>query len=56
MRGEKRSYLPVMRNSVVPQEAHFPLIAWRPFLKVTVRGLAISRLFLSFTQKARVMA
>jgi len=44
----------VIRNSVVPQEAHLPLMAWRPFLKVTVFGEAISLVFLSFTQNALV--
>ena len=29
-------------------------MAWRPFLKATVFGEAISLIFFSFTQKARV--
>ena len=51
---EKEGYLPVILNRVVPQEAHLPLMAWRPFLKVTVFGEVISLDFFSFTQKARV--
>ena len=50
----RRVYLPVILNTVVPQDAHLPLMAWRPFLKVTVFGEAISLVFFSFTQKARV--
>lgn len=45
-----------MRNSVVPQEEHFPWIALRPFLKVTVLGEVSSLFFFSFTQKAVVIA
>ena len=52
---EKMCYFPVILNRVVPQEAHLPLMAWRPFLKVTVFGEAISLVFFSFTQKALVM-
>jgi len=44
--------LPVILNRVVPQEAHLPFMAWRPFLKVTTLGEAISLVFFSFTQKA----
>ena len=53
---EKFVYFPVILNRVVPHEAHLPLMAWRPFLKATVFGEAISLIFFSFTQKARVMA
>jgi hypothetical protein len=53
--GEKLVYFPVILNRVVPHEAHLPLRAWRPFLKVTVFGEAISLVFFSFTQKALVM-
>jgi len=52
---EKFVYFPVILNRVVPHEAHLPLMAWRPFLKVTVFGEAISLVFFSFTQKALVM-
>ena len=51
-----RIYLPVILNRVVPQEEHLPLMAWRPFLKVTVFGETISLFLFSFTQKAVVMA
>lgn len=43
-------YFPVILNRVVPQEAHLPFMACRPFLKVTVFGEAISLLFFSLTQ------
>jgi len=49
---EKFVYFPVILNRVVPHEAHLPLMAWRPFLKATVFGEAISLIFFSFTQKA----
>ncbi|GEM_PF-4581799 len=52
---EKLDYFPVILNRVVPHVAHLPLMAWRPFLKVTVFGEAISLVFFSFTQKALVM-
>ncbi len=52
---EGANYFPVILNRVVPHEAHLPFMAWRPFLKVTVFGEAISLDLLSFTQKARVM-
>ena len=52
---EKLVYFPVILNRVVPHDAHVPLMAWRPFLKVTVFGEAISLVFFSFTQKALVM-
>jgi hypothetical protein len=51
----KEDYFPVIRNSVVPQEEHFPWMALRPFLKVTVLVEVISLFFFSFTQKACVM-
>ena len=53
---EEKSYFPVILNRVVPQDAHFPLKAWRPFLKVTNFAAVISLFFFSFTQKARVIA
>jgi len=46
----------VILNNVVPQWAHLPLMAWRPFLKVTVLGEVNSLVFFSFTQKAVVMS
>ncbi|MDG7015898.1 MAG: hypothetical protein JRM82_00815, partial [Nitrososphaerota archaeon] len=52
---ERRRYFPVILNRVVPHEAHLPLRAWRPFLKVTVLAATISLDFFSFTQKALVM-
>ena len=52
--GGEEIYFPVILNRVVPHEAHLPLMAWRPFLKVTVFGEAISLVIFSFTQKALV--
>ncbi len=43
-------YFPVIRNRVVPQDEHLPLMAWRPFLKVTSFGESISLFFFSLTQ------
>ena len=50
LRAKGRLYFPVIRNRVVPQDEHLPLMAWRPFLKVTSFGEAISLLFFSLTQ------
>jgi hypothetical protein len=50
-----RLYLPVILKRVVPHEAHLPLMAWRPFLRVTVLGDEIALVFLSFTQNAFVI-
>ena len=50
LRAKGRLYFPVIRNRVVPQDGHLPLMACRPFLKVTSFGEAISLLFFSLTQ------
>lgn len=55
-RSGEEGYLPVILNKVVPQDAHLPLMACRPLLKVTVFAPVISLFFLSFTQYAFVIA
>ena len=48
--------MPVILNSLVPQDEQVPVRALRPFLKVTVWGEDISLFFFSFTQYALVIA
>jgi hypothetical protein len=41
-----------MRNTLVPQAGQSPLVAGRPFFKVTCSGLVISRFSRHFRQYA----
>lgn len=50
-----RIHFPVILNRVVPHDAHLPLMAWRPFFRVTVLGDEIALVFLSLTQNAFVI-
>ena len=44
-----------MRNTLVPQAGQSPLVAGRPFFKVTCSGLVISRFSRHFRQYASMI-